>query len=42
LGVRVATSISEAVSMLEALDDQQKESGVVRSLKKLFGKETPV
>lgn len=42
LGVRVAASISEAVSMLEALDDQQKESGVVRSLKKLFGKETPV
>jgi hypothetical protein len=42
LGVRVAASISEAVSMLEAFDDQQKESGVVRSLKKLFGKETPV
>ena len=41
LGVRVASSISEAVSLLEALDDMQRESGVVRSLKKLFGKETP-
>jgi len=42
LGVRVASSISEAVSFLEALDDFRRESGVVRSLKKLFGKETPV
>jgi hypothetical protein len=41
LGVRVAASITEAVSALEALDDLQKESGVVRSIKKLFGKETP-
>lgn len=41
LGVRVVSSISEAVSVLEALDDMQKESGVVRSLKRLFGKETP-
>ena len=41
LGVRVATSISEAVSFLEQLDDLQKESGVVRSIKKLFGRETP-
>jgi hypothetical protein len=42
LGVRAASSISEAVSLLEALDDLQKQSGVVRSIKKLFGKETPV
>ena len=42
LGVRVATSISEALALLEALDDLQHESGVVRSIKKLFGKETPV
>ena len=41
LGVRVAASISEAVSVLEALDDLRKESTVVRSIKKLFGKETP-
>ena len=41
LGVRVATSISEAVSILEQLDDLQKESGVVRSIKKLLGRETP-
>jgi hypothetical protein len=42
LGVHTASSISQAVSMLEALDDLQRESGVVRSIKKLFGKETPV
>jgi hypothetical protein len=42
LGVRIATSISEALALLEQLDDLQKESGVVRSIKKLFGKETPV
>jgi beta-phosphoglucomutase-like phosphatase (HAD superfamily) len=40
LGVRVTRSIAEAVSVLEALDDEQNESGVVRSLKKLFSKET--
>lgn len=42
LGVRVATTISEALGLLEQLDDAQKESGVVRSIKKLFGKETAV
>jgi hypothetical protein len=42
LGVRIASTISEAVTVLEALDDMQRESGVVRSIKKLFGKETPV
>jgi len=41
LGVSVARSISDALTILEALDDQNKESGVVRSIKKLFGKETP-
>jgi hypothetical protein len=40
LGVRVATTISEAVDILETLDDLKKESAVVRSIKKLFGKET--
>jgi hypothetical protein len=42
LGVRVAATISEAVDMLETLDDLKKESAVVRSIKKLFGKETAV
>jgi hypothetical protein len=42
LGVRIVPSISEAVSVLEALDDSRAESSVVRSLKKLFKKETPV
>lgn len=42
LGVRVAASISEALALLEQLDDLQKESPVVRSIKKLFGKETSV
>jgi hypothetical protein len=42
LGVRVATTISQAVDILEALDDMKKQSGVVRSIKKLFGKEPAV
>jgi hypothetical protein len=41
LGVRVAASISEALALLEQLDDLQKESPVVRGIKKLFGKEAP-
>jgi hypothetical protein len=42
LGVRVTTSISEALDILIRLDDAKNEPGVVRSLKKLFKKETPV
>jgi hypothetical protein len=42
LGVHVARSIAEAVAVLESIDDLRKQSGVVRSLKKLFGRETPV
>jgi hypothetical protein len=42
LGVRVVTSISEALGLLEQLDDVQKDSSVLRSLKKFFGKETAV
>ena len=42
LGVRVAASISEALALLEQLDDLQKESPVIRGIKKLFGKEAPV
>ena len=42
LGVRLARTISEAVDILETLDDMKKQSGVVRSIKKLFGKEPAV
>ena len=42
LGVRVTTTISEAVDLLIKLDDRKNETGVVRSIKKLFGKETAV
>ncbi len=41
LGIRIASSIGEAVDVLEVMDDGQKQSGVVRSIKKLFGRETP-
>ena len=41
-GVRIATSISEALALLEQLDDLQNESGMMRGIKKLFGKATPV
>jgi beta-phosphoglucomutase-like phosphatase (HAD superfamily) len=39
LGVRVAATISEALALLEQLDDHQQQSPVVRTIKKLFGKE---
>jgi hypothetical protein len=42
LGVRVAASISEALALLEQLDDLQKESPMMRGIKKLFGKEASV
>ena len=42
LGVRIASSISEALSFLIQLDDLKNEKRVVRSIKKFFGKETPV
>jgi hypothetical protein len=41
LGVRVVTSISEALDVVIKLDDLKNEIGVVRSIKKFFGKETP-
>lgn len=40
LGVRVVTSISEALDLVVKLDDLKNETSVVRSIKKLFGKET--
>jgi hypothetical protein len=41
LGVRVVTSISDALDALVQLDELKSDKGsVVRSLKKFFGKET--
>ena len=40
LGVRVVTSISEALDLLLRLDDLKQQPSVVRSIKKFFGKET--
>jgi hypothetical protein len=42
LGVRVAASIGEALSLLEQLDDLKNDKSVVRSIKKFFGRETTV
>lgn len=41
LGVRVVLSIADALELLVKLDDLKNEPGVVRSIKKFFGKETP-
>ena len=40
LGVRIVPTISDALDVLVKLDDLKSEHGVVRSIKKLFGKET--
>lgn len=42
LGVRVVTSISQALDVLIKLDDLKNEPTVVRSIKKFFGKESAV
>ena len=42
LGVRTVTSISEALAVLIQLDDFKNDKGVVRSIKKFFGKEPTV
>jgi hypothetical protein len=42
LGVRVTTTISEALDLLIKLDDAKNEPGVVRSIRKFFRKETTV
>ena len=42
LGVRVVASISEALDLLLKLDDLKHEPSVMRSIKRFFGKETPV
>ncbi len=41
LGVRVVLSIADALALLIRIDDLKNEPGVVRSIKKFFGKETP-
>jgi hypothetical protein len=41
LGVRIARSISDAVDLLEAMDDMRSKSRLSRSLRKWFRKETP-
>ena len=38
MGVRAVASISEALAHLEAYDDERKQPGVVRSIKKLLGR----
>jgi hypothetical protein len=40
VGVRLVRSISEAIELLVKLDDAKNGRGVVRSIRKLFGKET--
>lgn len=40
LGVRPVTAISEALALLEQLDDIRKQPGIVRSLKRAFGRDS--
>lgn len=42
LGVRPVSTISEALALLEQLDDVRKESGILRSIKRAFGRHNPV
>jgi uncharacterized HAD superfamily protein len=42
LGVRPVTTISEAVGLLEQLDDIRQQTGIMRSIKRAFGKADPV
>ncbi len=40
MGVRVVSSISEALAVLERYDDERKQPGVVRSIRKLLGRQS--
>lgn len=40
LGVRPVSTISEAVALLEQLDDIRSQPGIMRTLKRAFGRET--
>lgn len=42
LGIRPVNTISEALSLLEQLDDIRKQPGILRSLKRALGRETDV
>ena len=42
LGIRPVTTISEALSLLEQLDDIRKQPGILRSIKRAFGRDTDV
>ncbi|MEP6782099.1 MAG: hypothetical protein ABI983_00435 [Acidobacteriota bacterium] len=41
LGVRPVSTISEAVRLLEQLDDIRQQPGIMRSIKRAFGKKDP-
>lgn len=41
LGVRPVNTISEAVKILEQLDDARQKPGLMRSIKRAFGQDTP-
>lgn len=41
LGVRPVSTISEALTLLEQLDDVRKQPGILRSIKRAFGRENP-
>lgn len=41
LGIRPVTTISEALALLEHLDDIRKQPGILRTIKKAFGRENP-
>ena len=40
LGVRAVQTISEALALLEQLDDIRKQPGIIRSIKRVFGRDT--
>ena len=42
LGVRTVPSISQAIDLLVQMDDLKSDKGVVRSIKKFFGKEPAI
>jgi hypothetical protein len=40
MGIRVVPSIAEALDLLERYDDERKQPGVVRSIRKLLGRQS--
>ena len=41
LGVRPVQTISEALGLLEQLDDIRKQPGILRSIKRVLGRDHP-